>query len=304
MERLIVFGAGKMGEYVAESILPGMEGFYSEIVYFDNDVNRQGKLFYQYYIVTQNEYESLIRQEGISLIIAMDCWQEVLKECRLSGVEEKIIAIFNRHTKGNPYIICQYSQEGEELYLAAKFSGTTSGFYVDVGAHHPYRFSNTYWAYKLGWNGINIEPNADSIGLFNRVRKRDINLCCGISSRGGVMLDYYKFDEPALNTFKPKEFQGLRIPKEVVKVPVYRLDEIFRKYKVDYIDFISIDVEGYELEVLQSNDWERYIPQYVLVEQKGLSYHEIADTEIYQFLVNKGYECDWKSLRTVIYKRV
>lgn len=96
----------------------------------------------------------------------------------------------------------------------------------------------------------------------------------------------------------------MRIPKEILRVPVYRLDEIFEKYEVHRIDFMSIDVEGYEMEVLQSNDWERYIPEYVLVEQTGISYHEIADTEIYQFLLNKGYECVWKSLRTVIYKRI
>lgn len=121
---------------------------------------------------------------------------------------------------------------------------------------------------------------------------------------GGISLDYYKFDEPALNSFNPKESQKVRIPKEILRVPVYRLDEIFEKYEVHRIDFMSIDVEGYEMEVLQSNDWERYIPEYVLVEQTGISYHEIADTEIYQFLLNKGYECVWKSLRTVIYKRI
>lgn len=134
--------------------------------------------------MTKQEYRDAIGQGGFSLIIAMDCWQEILKECRLCGVEERIIAIFNKYTKGNPYMNCQYSQDGEELYLRAKFSKAVSGFYVDVGAYHPYRFSNTYWAYKRGWNGINIEPNADAKELFDRVRKRDINLCCGISSRG------------------------------------------------------------------------------------------------------------------------
>ena len=93
-----------------------------------------------------------------------------------------------------------YSQEGEDMVLSRIFSDKSKGFYVDVGAHHPMRFSNTYSFYKRGWQGINIEPNPDSISMFKRYRPRDINLNCGIAWNKGN-LEYYMFDEPALNTF-------------------------------------------------------------------------------------------------------
>ncbi len=73
----------------------------------------------------------------------------------------------------------------------------TTGFYVDVGAHHPLRFSNTYKFYKRGWHGINIDAMPGSMDLFNRLRHRDINLERAVSDSKQI-LTYYAFNEPAL----------------------------------------------------------------------------------------------------------
>lgn len=69
-----------------------------------------------------------------------------------------------------------YSQEGEDLILKRFFSNKEKGFYIDIGAHHPKRFSNTYLFYSKGWNGINIDAMPGSMRLFNQIRKRDLNL--------------------------------------------------------------------------------------------------------------------------------
>jgi hypothetical protein len=98
------------------------------------------------------------------------------------------------------FAVKSYAQEGEDIVLKRIFGGQSTGFYVDVGAHHPMRLSNTYSFYKLGWRGINIEPNPDSFNLFTKYRSKDINLNCGIALDKGN-LEYYMFDEPALNTF-------------------------------------------------------------------------------------------------------
>src|SRR6186713_1276577 len=74
------------------------------------------------------------------------------------------------------YYSISYSQEGEDLILKRFFSEKSGGFYVDVGAHHPKRFSNTYMFYKEGWSGINIDAMPGSMKLFNKVRSKDINL--------------------------------------------------------------------------------------------------------------------------------
>ena len=100
----------------------------------------------------------------------------------------------------DPYAIKCYSQEGEDMILRRIFEGQENGFYIDVGAHHPRRFSNTYYFYKQGWRGINIEPNPDALKAFNSDRPKDINLQLGVSDAASI-LKYYYFDEPALNTF-------------------------------------------------------------------------------------------------------
>jgi len=94
-----------------------------------------------------------------------------------------------------------WSQEGEDLILSRYFENLkANGFYVDVGAHHHLRFSNTYKFYKQGWYGINIDAMPGSMDLFNRLRPRDINLEKSVSDSKQIMT-YYAFNEPALNGF-------------------------------------------------------------------------------------------------------
>ena len=82
---------------------------------------------------------------------------------------------------GGGYWLKSYSQEGEDIILARIFGKQQNGFYVDVGAHHPYRFSNTYFFYKRGWKGINIDAMPGSMKIFNKYRPRDKNIEAGIS---------------------------------------------------------------------------------------------------------------------------
>ena len=137
----------------------------------------------------------------------------------------------------DPYSIHSYSQEGEDMILRRIFEGKRRGFYVDVGAHHPRRFSNTYYFYKEGWRGINIEPNPEALKAFNLDRPKDINLQLGVSDVASI-LEYYYFDEPALNTFDSSvvEERLANTSYKVVKkegVCVERLDSLLNKYLLD-----------------------------------------------------------------------
>ena len=100
----------------------------------------------------------------------------------------------------DPWQRSSWSQEGEDLILARIFGDKPDGFYVDVGAHHPQRFSNTYYFYRRGWRGINIDAMPGSMLAFNRLRPLDINIELGIGSQPGK-LNFYMFNEPALNGF-------------------------------------------------------------------------------------------------------
>ena len=97
-----------------------------------------------------------------------------------------------------------YGQDGEDLILNRLLDGQMQGFYVDVGAHHPIRFSNTYLFYERGWTGINIDAMPGSMKKFRKLRPRDINVECGVASSSGK-LTFHRFNEPALNTFDDVE---------------------------------------------------------------------------------------------------
>ena len=98
----------------------------------------------------------------------------------------------------NGFVIKSYSQEGEDLILKRIFGEKKNGFYVDVGAFHPFWISNTNIFYKNGWNGVNIDAMPSSMALFDKFRPRDINLECPISDENKI-LTYCGFNDPALN---------------------------------------------------------------------------------------------------------
>jgi FkbM family methyltransferase len=205
------------------------------------------------------------------------------------------------------YSISSYSQEGEDMILRRFVNGNSSGFYVDIGAHHPYRFSNTYYFHRQGWRGINIDPLPRAMELFNSCRPKDINLNVGVSENKGT-LSYVMFNEPALNTFD-KELARKR-QSETYKiigccdVPVMPLSEILEKYKSEFsaIDLLTVDVEGFDLEVLRSNDWTKFRPRLIVVESlHSNSIIEVMQSDIYNFLVDRGYAIVGKSFYSCIF---
>jgi FkbM family methyltransferase len=199
-----------------------------------------------------------------------------------------------------------FSQEGEDLILDRLFEGQKTGFYVDVGAHHPIRFSNTHRFYRRGWHGINIEPDPEAIELLQRRRKRDTNVACGVADREG-RLTYFIFNEPALNSFdkalseqrQNRQFRILRT-KEIA---VRRLSDILHDFMPAsvHIDFMSVDVEGYDLQVLKSNDWSRFRPTCVLVEACAFNLGNPGADPIHTFLGQQDYELFAKTFNTVFY---
>ncbi len=192
-----------------------------------------------------------------------------------------------------------YSQQGEDIILSKLFWGKDKGFYLDVGAFHPQRFSNTYYFYLQGWKGINIDAKPGSMKLFNKIRPNDINLEIPISDKQET-LTYYEFNEPALNGFSEeisKERDGLRNYQIIAKkdLKTYTLSEVLDKYLPEgqAIDFMNVDVEGLDEKVLKSNNWKKYRPKIVLVEDLQastlLSSGKINESTIVEFMEKIGY---------------
>ena len=208
------------------------------------------------------------------------------------------------------FINVSFSQEGEDLILARLFENKYNGFYVDVGAHHPYRLSNTYKFYSMGWNGINIDALPGSMKPFNELRPRDINIEAAILRDSSVPVKYYVFDEPAINTFdeslakKWVEESTFRLIQTMELVP-QRLSDILDKHlPVDQeIDFLTVDVEGMDLEVMYSNDWRKYRPRYVIAESLCSKLYDDLHSPLTVFLKDNGYHLISKTANSLIYCR-
>ena len=208
------------------------------------------------------------------------------------------------------FSVKSYSQEGEDLVLQRIFNDKQNGFYVDIGAFHPKRFSNTYFFYKKGWVGINIDAMPGSMKKFNSIRKKDINIELPVSNVKEI-LTYYIFNEPALNTFSKNLAEsrngkyGYRI-LEKRKIETIKLSEILDKYlpnNINDIDFMSIDVETLDYEVLLSNDWEKYSPKIILIEDLKFDINNLNNSDINKLLVQNNYTFFAKTVNTIFYKR-
>lgn len=208
---------------------------------------------------------------------------------------------------GSSFQTVSYAQEGEDLILRRLFEGQPSGFYVDVGAHHPRRFSNTYLFYKAGWSGINIDATPGSMRAFRRLRPRDINLELAVGEDGAPQT-FYIFDDPALNTFNPDHARDYQAHGYQVvarrQIATRALHTILREYLPPgrAIDFLSVDVEGQDLAVLRSSDWRAYRPRYLLAETLHVGLDRIAADPVAHFLQQQGYALFAKTPNTAFFR--
>ena len=208
-----------------------------------------------------------------------------------------------------------YSQCGEDLMLRGFMEDRFNtpdyhGFWVDVGAHDPMRFSNTKMFSDRGWTGINVDAMPEAIAKFNRYRPNDININVGIGECSGTM-DYFMFPDYVVNTFSREfadEIQAQGTPiLEVRKVPVRTLAEVLDETLPEnqHIDFFTIDTEGLDIVILRSNDWTKYRPDFVLIEihsRKGEN-RSLPGGEVADFMKDNSYEFIGQCLLTTLFKR-
>jgi FkbM family methyltransferase len=203
-----------------------------------------------------------------------------------------------------------YSQDGEDVVVDAFYEGKKGykGFFVDVGAHHPVRFSNTWMFYRRGWKGINIDPTPGCMKAFNILRSRDTNLEIGVGGEKST-LKFYCFNDAALNTFDEglANQRNTGKPYKIIKtidIPILPLRSIFEQHlsKNQAIDFMSVDVEGLDLVVLQSNDWNLYRPKFLMVEDTGFNPEAPLNSEIFNYLKSQNYKIVASVKRTIVYQ--
>lgn len=205
-----------------------------------------------------------------------------------------------------PYRKITYSQEGEDLILMEVLDQVSSGFYVDVGAFHPFKHSNTMLLHTNGWSGLNIDAMPGSMRLFDKFRPNDINIESVVSSRIGVT-EYYRFQKSDLNTIDAQEAvhkQKLGFKLESVeKVSTTTLTNILEEFNIKNIDVLNIDVENHELEVLKGLNFKKFTPKFILVEILRRNDIRIIDeSEVAKYLSDRKYVPFAKTSRTAIFR--
>ena len=161
-----------------------------------------------------------------------------------------------------------YAQNSEDVLLSRIFKGE-SGTYVDVGACHPIIDSVTYAFYKRGWTGINFEPTLTMFERLEAVRPRDNNLNLAVSNENGSGVFYECPSHLPLSTMNAVVAEEIRQSGGVLEerpIQVQTLSAALTEQGVEDIDFLKVDVEGHEMEVLSGNDWARFRPTVLVIE--------------------------------------
>ena len=177
-----------------------------------------------------------------------------------------------------------FGEFGEDIFIERILKGFGRGVYVDVGCYHPFKGSLTNKLYKKNWSGLNIDLSKTSIDLFNIVRTRDTNLNFAVTNYDGETFYYENSPINQQNSLlKNNENQ------KKTKIKCFSLNTILQENKIDKFQFLNIDVEGSELNVIKGVDLTKYRPILISIENNDLLPKDYFESEIYKILIENNY---------------
>lgn len=213
-----------------------------------------------------------------------------------------------------PFTRIHFSQFGEDVLIWSLLQCYRmldhKGFYVDFGAHHPTYMSNTHMLTLMGWRGLNVDANVDVINLFHGMRPDDINVVAAISDVERD-IEFNIYNNPGVSTADPEmmaqhakgdDFKIVRVDK----MRTTRMDQLLDQYVPEgqTIDFLTVDLEGFDYDALNSNNWDKYAPFFIAVEDhKCTLRRDRPASPIYDLLTSKGYRLACQAFVTSIYVR-
>ena len=220
--------------------------------------------------------------------------------------------VITKALPNNPAVLrecwAHFSQFGEDIMVQTLLrQERTPGFFMDIGAYHPFQYSNTFLLYLAGWRGVNVDASETAIELFQKVRSLDINVRALVSDRLEAMR-YYKFREGAFNTTSEASAKDLlaRNPpstqllgeETLIARPI---NELLTEYATGKrFDFLNIDVEGMDQKLLYGIDFERFRPKVIALE---IEIDAWSSEQMKSFLKKQGYQVFAQCAPTVILSR-
>lgn len=187
-----------------------------------------------------------------------------------------------------------YAGNREDVLLNRVFGAQERGFYVDVGAGHPLQFSVTKHFYDRGWSGINVEPVRRHFDELQKDRERDLNLNVALADAEGSAV-LYEFPAQYSGWTTVSEQEALRhleddqVQYTERRVPVTTLRAVCEQYVTGEIDFLSVDVEGLERQVLLGGDFGRWRPRVCVVEATAPATSIPTHEKWEEILLESGY---------------
>ena len=186
-----------------------------------------------------------------------------------------------------------YTQNLEDFHLWQALGPKAEGFYIDVGAGHPIADNVSFWFYERGWRGICVEPQPSLVTAYGHIRPRD-TVFAGLVGRTNGETDFHMVNRlHGFSTTVEKHAQGagqFGADYKTVRMPIVTMAELCARNGVSEIDFLKIDVEGAEADVLMGNDWSKYRPKVIVAEAILPGSGEPAWGEWEPYILAQGYQ--------------
>ena len=208
-----------------------------------------------------------------------------------------------------------FSSDGEDLILMKYLCRIRNGSYIDIGSHQPALHSNTFLFYLSGWSGICIDPLPNLQNKYKFIRRRDKFINAGIigsKSKTDSKLNFFYYKNNRDNiTFDPERVKELsskfgREPSSIIDIPTLNIAEMLSSsgdiiQDIKEINLLNLDIEGFEIDILEDLFSVRSYPWVVCVEELGKTAETLNNGDIHQLMTSNGYMLGARTFLSSIY---